>query len=67
MQKKVRDQEKLQIVNTRSNYIYDEDFDYYICDVSLDEDEMGKFMTNTFRDCPYFQMNDEYKIVRKQM
>lgn len=50
-----------------SNYIYDEEFEYYICDVNLDEDEMGRFLTGNFRGCPYFQMNDEYKIVRKQM
>lgn len=50
-----------------SNYVYDEEYGYYSCDVNLDEDEMGRFMTNTFHNCPYFQMNDEYKIVRKQM
>lgn len=50
-----------------SNYIYDEEYGYYSCDVDLDEDEMSRFMSNTFRNCPYFQMNDEYKIVRKQM
>lgn len=50
-----------------SNYVFDEEYGYYSCDVNLDEDEMGRFMTNTFQNCPYFQMNDEYKIVRKQM
>ncbi len=50
-----------------SNYVYDEEYGYYTCDVDLDEDEMGRFMTDTFQNCPYFQMNDEYKIVRKQM
>lgn len=50
-----------------SNYIYDEEYGYYSCDVDLDEDEMSRFMSNAFRNCPYFQMNDEYKIVRKQM
>lgn len=50
-----------------SNYIYDEEFGYYICDVNLDEDEMSRFLSDTFYNCPYFQMNDEYKIVRKQM
>lgn len=50
-----------------SNYVYDEEYGYYSCDVNLDEDEMGRFMTNTFQNCPYFQMNNEYKIVRKQM
>ena len=50
-----------------SNYSYDEDYGYYVCDVDLDEDEMVRFMTSTYFDCPYFRMDDEYKIVRKQM
>lgn len=50
-----------------SNYIYDEEYGYYVCDVNLDEDEMYRFLKNEVRSCPYFQMNDEYKIVRKQM
>lgn len=50
-----------------SNYVYDEDYEYYICEVNLDEDEMIRFMTNSVRECPYFQLDDEYKIVRKQM
>lgn len=50
-----------------SNYIYDEDLNYYVCDVNLDEDEMARFVSGNYRDCPYFQMGDEYKIVRKQM
>ena len=44
-----------------SHYVYDEEYGYYSCDVNLDEEEMGRFMTNAF------QMNDEYKIVRKQI
>ena len=23
-----------------SNYVYDEDYEYYVCDINLDEDEM---------------------------
>jgi hypothetical protein len=34
--------------------------------MNLDEDEMGKFMTDSFYDCPYYQYDDEYAIVRKQ-
>ena len=49
------------------NYSYDEECGFYVCEVNLDEDEMGRFMRNNFSDCPYFQYNDEYKIVRKQM
>lgn len=50
-----------------TNYIYDEDLNYYVCDANLDEDEMARFVSGNYRDCPYFQMGDEYKIVRKQM
>lgn len=49
------------------NYIYNEDYSCYECQINLDEDELGKFLRNTFKDCPYFQFNDEYKIVRKQI
>lgn len=49
------------------NYIYDEEYECYICDMDLDQDEMGRFLTNTFTECPYFRLGDEYKIVRKQM
>ena len=49
------------------NYIYDEDFECYICDVNLDEDDMMRFMTGTNDNCAYFQLYDEYKIVRHQM
>ena len=50
-----------------ANYAYDEESESYFCDVNLDEDEMAHFMQDTYYNCPYFQMGDEYKIVRKQM
>ena len=50
-----------------ANYSYDEEYGYYICEADLDEDEMVKFLSGSFRTCPYYQSNDEYKIVRKQM
>ncbi|HBN56899.1 MAG TPA: hypothetical protein DD414_08995 [Lachnospiraceae bacterium] len=49
------------------NYSYDEEYECYICEVNLDEDEMGRFVSGNYRECPYFRMGDEYKIVRKQM
>jgi hypothetical protein len=49
------------------NYLYDEEYDYYECQMSLDEDEMRQFLQDTFSSCPYFQYNNEYKIVRKQI
>ncbi|PYG87346.1 hypothetical protein LY28_02255 [Ruminiclostridium sufflavum DSM 19573] len=48
-------------------YVYDEEYCCYECEVNLDEDEMVKFMKNSFDDCPYFRFYDEYKTVRKQI
>ena len=50
-----------------ANYIYDEESDCYCCEVDLDEDEMYRFLSDTFYQCPYYQLDDEYRIVRKQM
>lgn len=50
-----------------ANYTYDEEQEYYVCDMNLDEDEMGKFVRGNFQDCPYYQCGDEYRVVRKQM
>ena len=50
-----------------ANYIYDEDYGYYVCEANLDEDEMDRFLRSSFSDCPYYQLDDEYQIVRKQM
>ena len=48
------------------NYIYDDETDCYVCSVSLDEDEMDRFLSHSFSECPYFQFDNEYKIVQKQ-
>lgn len=50
-----------------SNYVYDEECEYYVCEVNLDEDEMMRFMTSNVQSCPYFRLDDEYQIIRKQM
>ena len=38
----------------------------WLCNVNLDEDEMVKFLADTFANCPYYDYYDEYKTVRKQ-
>ena len=48
------------------NYEYDEEYDCYHCSVDLDEDEAERFMTYSYRQCPYYDPGDEYSIVRKQ-
>lgn len=50
-----------------SHYAYDEDEEYYVCDVNLDEDDMQRFLRGTNDACPYFSLNDEYRVVRHQM
>ncbi len=49
------------------NYVYDDDDEYYYCLVNLDEDEMYRFLTDTLKSCPYYQLDDEYAVVRRQI
>lgn len=49
------------------NYVYDEDWECYVCDMNLDEDDMVRFLTDTFKDCPYYRSDNEYEVVRHQM
>lgn len=39
-------------------YDYDEEMDAYVCDVRLDQDEMGCFLSGTNRGCPYYRYYD---------
>ena len=49
------------------NFVYDDEDECYVCDMNLDEDDMVRFLTGTFDNCPYYQLDDEYRIVRHQM
>ena len=42
-------------------------YEYYVCEMDLDEDEMYRFLTSSVQSCPYYQLDNEYLIVRKQM
>lgn len=48
-------------------YTYDEEYEYYVCEANLDEDEMSAFLRGTEFSCPFYRLGDEYAIVRKQM
>jgi hypothetical protein len=48
------------------NYVYDEDIDGYICLVNMDEDDFLKFVVSGNDKCPFFRLDDEYSVVRKQ-
>lgn len=49
------------------HYDYNEEYQYYECKMDLDEDEMIRFLSNSFQSCPHFKFGDEYSVVRKQM
>ena len=48
-------------------YIYDEDYESYVCDKNMDEDEYIPLMTDRYFQCPFYRNGDEYAVVRKQM
>ncbi|MCR5665571.1 MAG: DUF6472 family protein [Eubacterium sp.] len=50
-----------------NNFIYDEDDEEYYCDVSMDEDDLAHFYASKYKECPYYQSDNEYLTVRKQM
>ena len=45
------------------NFVYDDEDECYVCDMNLDEDDMVRFLTGTFDNCPYYQLDNEYLIV----
>lgn len=49
------------------NYVFDEEDECFYCLVNLDEDEMYRFLTGTQNACPYYQLDDEYAVVRHQI
>ena len=48
-----------------SYYVPDEE-GFYECLVSFDEDEAVRFMSSADFSCPYYRLDDEYAVVRKQ-
>lgn len=47
-------------------YVYDEEYDDYLCDMDLDEDELARFLSSDTQSCPYWRPGDEYITARKQ-
>lgn len=48
------------------NCVYDEDLGEEICEVDIDMDEYERFMSGSYKECPFFRIDNEYKIVEKQ-
>ena len=47
--------------------VYDEEYDEDVCQINMDEDELGRFLTDEQYSCPYYRLGDDYTIVRKQL
>jgi len=48
------------------HFVYDEEWDCYECEVSMDEDELMRFMQDKSYHCRYYRLGDDYAVVRKQ-
>lgn len=48
-------------------YAFDEEYEYYVCEADLDEDEMSAFLRGSDFSCPFYRLDDEYAVVRKQL
>ncbi len=48
-------------------FMWDEEYEDYICDANMDEDDMSRLMSDSHYSCPYYKNGDEYRVVRHQM
>lgn len=47
-------------------FAYDEDYDEYMCEMDMDEDEYARLLQSGENKCPYYRNGNEYLITRKQ-
>ena len=47
--------------------IYDEEYEEYVCDARMDEDDYSRLNQSGYRKCPFYRNGDEYLVVRRQM
>mgnify|MGYP000851378188 CR=1 FL=1 len=55
-QKKKHSRQMATSCESCGNFVYDEDYECYTCEVDLDEDEMARFLQDKFYNCPYYQL-----------
>lgn len=48
-------------------YVFDDEYETYVCDINMDEDEYVRMISDSYYSCPYYHNGDDYRIVRKQM
>ena len=47
--------------------MYTKDDEEYYCEVDMDEVDAARLMQGHYKECPYYQLDDEYAVVRHQM
>jgi hypothetical protein len=47
-------------------YAYDEEWESYVCEMNIDEDEFARLIQGHYQVCPYYRDGDEYKIAARQ-
>ena len=55
------------LCRTCAYLIYDEDYEEYVCDCQMDEDDYSRMIQGNYKGCPYYRNGDEYLVVRKQI
>jgi len=53
--------------DTCAYFTYDDDYEDYVCDIDMDEDDYRRLVESSYRECPFYRDGDEYKVVRHQM
>ncbi len=48
-------------------YVWDEEWEEYLCDMDMDEDDYARLLSDRNANCPYYRNGDEYAVVKKQM
>ena len=48
-------------------FYYDEDYEEYVCDADMDQDDYSRLLERGFKQCPFYRNGDEYAVVRKQI
>ena len=48
-------------------YMYDEDYEEYICSADMDEDDYASIAYGNRKQCPFWRNGDEYDLVRHQV
>ena len=47
--------------------VWDDDYEEYVCDAAMDEDDYVRIQEGRSGGCPYYRDADEYKVVKKQI